>query len=134
MALKLPAPGLIITLIGFFGLMFWVNKTAHKAQGLLAVFAFTGFLGYTPAEAHVHADDLGDSFTEGVGDADPDLPPLDEDALGAIGVKPAQQKMRVQQIWHWLYVRGATDFEQMTSVSMNTENACTTPWLPGCGT
>lgn len=47
MALKLPAPGLIITLIGFFGLMFWVNKTAHKAQGLLAVFAFTGFLGYT---------------------------------------------------------------------------------------
>ena len=47
MALKLPAPGLIVTLVGFFGLMFWVNKTAHKAQGLLAVFAFTGFLGYT---------------------------------------------------------------------------------------
>src|SRR3954468_23845271 len=39
------------------------------------------------------------------------------EALGAIGVPPAQQKMRVQQIWHWLYVRGATDFEQMTSVS-----------------
>ncbi len=47
MALKLPSPGLIITLIGFFGLSFWINKTAHKAQGLLAVFAFTGFLGYT---------------------------------------------------------------------------------------
>ena len=47
MALKLPAPGLIVTLIGFFGLMFWVNKTAHTAQGLLAVFAFTGFLGYS---------------------------------------------------------------------------------------
>ncbi len=39
------------------------------------------------------------------------------DALGVIGVEPAQQKMRVQQLWHWLYVRGATDFEQMTSVS-----------------
>jgi 23S rRNA (adenine2503-C2)-methyltransferase len=39
------------------------------------------------------------------------------DALGAIGVEPSQQKMRVQQLWHWLYVRGATDFEQMTSVS-----------------
>jgi 23S rRNA (adenine2503-C2)-methyltransferase len=39
------------------------------------------------------------------------------EALGAIGVAPAQQKMRVQQLWHWLYVRGATDFEQMTSVS-----------------
>jgi 23S rRNA (adenine2503-C2)-methyltransferase len=39
------------------------------------------------------------------------------EALGAIGVKPAQQKMRVQQIWHWIYVRGAQSFEQMTSVS-----------------
>src|SRR5713226_4851667 len=39
------------------------------------------------------------------------------DALGTIGVAPAQRKMRVQQIWHWLYVRGATRFEQMTSVS-----------------
>jgi 23S rRNA (adenine2503-C2)-methyltransferase len=25
--------------------------------------------------------------------------------------------MRVQQLWHWLYVRGAQDFDQMTSVS-----------------
>src|SRR6185503_11905114 len=39
------------------------------------------------------------------------------EALGAIGIAPAQQKMRAQQIWHWLYVRGATSFEQMTSVS-----------------
>ena len=39
------------------------------------------------------------------------------EALGAVGVEPSQQKMRVQQLWHWLYVRGATDFEQMTSVS-----------------
>src|SRR5215204_5473511 len=39
------------------------------------------------------------------------------EALGAIGVKPAQQKMRAQQIWHWLYVRGAQSFEKMTSVS-----------------
>src|ERR1700694_3874859 len=37
--------------------------------------------------------------------------------LGAIGVPEAQRRMRVQQIWHWLYVRGATRFEQMTSVS-----------------
>ena len=29
------------------------------------------------------------------------------EALGAIGVPPAQRKMRVQQIWHWIYVRGA---------------------------
>src|SRR5258707_3565569 len=39
------------------------------------------------------------------------------DALGRIGVAPAQRKMRAQQIWHWLYVRGATGFDQMTSVS-----------------
>jgi len=39
------------------------------------------------------------------------------DALGALGVPERQQRMRVQQIWHWLYVRGATDFEAMTSLS-----------------
>src|SRR6201999_890718 len=38
-------------------------------------------------------------------------------ALGAIGVAASQQKMRVQQIWHWIYVRGATRFDQMSSVS-----------------
>ena len=39
------------------------------------------------------------------------------EALGAVGVKPEQQKMRVQQLWHWIYVRGAQSFDQMTSVS-----------------
>jgi 23S rRNA (adenine2503-C2)-methyltransferase len=39
------------------------------------------------------------------------------EALGTIGVAPSQQKMRVQQLWHWIYVRGAQRFEQMTSVS-----------------
>src|SRR6187401_2866206 len=38
-------------------------------------------------------------------------------ALGAAGVAPAQQKMRVQQLWHWIYVRGVQGFDQMTSVS-----------------
>jgi len=37
--------------------------------------------------------------------------------LGAIGVPEAQRKMRVQQLWHWIYFRGFTEFEQMTSVS-----------------
>jgi 23S rRNA (adenine2503-C2)-methyltransferase len=39
------------------------------------------------------------------------------EALIAIGVPPSQIKMRVQQIWHWLYVRGATGFDAMTSIS-----------------
>ena len=37
--------------------------------------------------------------------------------LGYIGVAPAQRKMRVQQLWHWMYVRGAQDFETMSSIS-----------------
>src|SRR5262245_58878278 len=39
------------------------------------------------------------------------------EALASIGVPVAQRKMRVQQIWHLLYVRGAEDFSAMTSVS-----------------
>src|ERR1700710_840772 len=37
--------------------------------------------------------------------------------LGAIGVQPSQRKMRVQQLWHWIYVRGAQNFADMTSIS-----------------
>jgi 23S rRNA (adenine2503-C2)-methyltransferase len=37
--------------------------------------------------------------------------------LGTIGVMPAQRKMRVQQLWHWMYVRGAQTFDAMTSIS-----------------
>jgi 23S rRNA (adenine2503-C2)-methyltransferase len=40
--------------------------------------------------------------------------------LGEIGVPPRQQKMRVQQLWHWIYFRGAKSFEEMTSVSKET--------------
>lgn len=47
MALNLPHPGLIVTLVGFYGLLFWVHKAANTSMGLVAVFAFTGFLGYT---------------------------------------------------------------------------------------
>lgn len=39
------------------------------------------------------------------------------DSLGAIGVPAAQRKMRAQQLWHWLYVRGARDFAEMTNVA-----------------
>ncbi len=42
------------------------------------------------------------------------------DALGALGVPEAQRKMRVQQLWHWLYFRGARNFDEMTSVSKDT--------------
>ncbi|MGJ5203951.1 23S rRNA (adenine(2503)-C(2))-methyltransferase RlmN [Bradyrhizobium sp. HKCCYLR20261] len=42
--------------------------------------------------------------------------------LGEIGVPERQQKMRVQQLWHWLYFRGARSFDEMTSVSKHTRN------------
>jgi 23S rRNA (adenine2503-C2)-methyltransferase len=38
-------------------------------------------------------------------------------ALAEIGVPERESRMRVSQIWHWIYFRGATDFEQMSSVS-----------------
>ena len=38
-------------------------------------------------------------------------------AIGSLGVPDAQRKMRVQQLWHWIYFRGFTSFEDMTSVS-----------------
>ncbi len=38
-------------------------------------------------------------------------------ALGEAGVPERQRRMRVQQIWHWLYVRGAQDFDAMTTLS-----------------
>ena len=38
-------------------------------------------------------------------------------ALGAAGVPDRQQRMRTAQLWHWLYVRGVSDFAVMTNVS-----------------
>ncbi len=38
-------------------------------------------------------------------------------ALGAIDVPERQRRMRVQQIWQWLYVRGAQGFDEMTTLS-----------------
>jgi 23S rRNA (adenine2503-C2)-methyltransferase len=37
--------------------------------------------------------------------------------LGEIGVAAKQQKMRTAQLWHWIYVRGAKTFDEMTSIS-----------------
>jgi len=39
------------------------------------------------------------------------------DALGSFGVPQAQIKMRVQQLWHWIYFRGVTSLDEMSSVS-----------------
>ncbi|TDH37699.1 23S rRNA (adenine(2503)-C(2))-methyltransferase RlmN [Pseudohoeflea suaedae] len=46
---------------------------------------------------------------------------LDREELGAalaeLGIPQKQIRMRVSQIWHWLYVRGASDFADMHNVA-----------------
>jgi 23S rRNA (adenine2503-C2)-methyltransferase len=37
--------------------------------------------------------------------------------LGRIGVPEKQRRMRARQIWHWIYHRGALNFEAMTDIS-----------------
>lgn len=45
--LKLPHPGLVVTLVGYFGLLYLTSRFRDQALGLVFVFALTGFMGYT---------------------------------------------------------------------------------------
>jgi len=51
----------------------------------------------------------------------PSLVGLSRDALaaklGEAGVPARQARMRATQLWHWIYLRGATDFATMTNIS-----------------
>ena len=47
MLMKLPHPGLLLTLGGYFGLLFLTAKFRDSMLGLAFVFALTGFMGYT---------------------------------------------------------------------------------------
>jgi 23S rRNA (adenine2503-C2)-methyltransferase len=68
----------------------------------------TGPIEKTPLERYVAPDK-----PSLIGWSRPQL----SDALGDLGVPQAQRKMRVQQLWYWIYFRGLTSFEAMTSVS-----------------
>ena len=46
-ALALPSPGIILTLVGYFGLLYEVHKLRNSGWALAAVFCMTGFMGYT---------------------------------------------------------------------------------------
>jgi modulator of FtsH protease len=46
-AFALPHPGLLLTLAGFFGLLFLTSKLRNSGWGVLSVFGLTGFMGYT---------------------------------------------------------------------------------------
>ena len=43
----LPYPGVLITMVGYFGLLFAVMRLRNSGWGVLLVFALTGFMGYT---------------------------------------------------------------------------------------
>lgn len=47
MAFGWPHPGMILTLVGYFGLLFLTTRFRNSALGLLCVFALTGFMGLT---------------------------------------------------------------------------------------
>jgi 23S rRNA (adenine2503-C2)-methyltransferase len=54
-------------------------------------------------------------------DAKPSLVGMSREDIGAalrgIGIEDRQIRMRTAQIWHWIYLRGASQFSQMTNVS-----------------
>ena len=39
------------------------------------------------------------------------------EALGSLGLAEREVKMRVAQLWHWIYFRGATDFSAMLNIA-----------------
>jgi modulator of FtsH protease len=47
MTLNLPHPGILVTLIGYFGLLFLTTKLRNSVWGIASVFALTGFMGLT---------------------------------------------------------------------------------------
>ena len=47
MVMNLPPFGMIITMVGYFGLLFLTSKFSNSGLGLVFIFALTGFMGLT---------------------------------------------------------------------------------------
>ncbi len=47
MAFSWPHPGMVLTLVGYFGLLMLTTKFRNSSLGILFVFALTGFMGLT---------------------------------------------------------------------------------------
>jgi modulator of FtsH protease len=65
MAFSLPHPGMVITLVGYFGLLWATHKFANSGLGLLFVFLLTGFMGLTLGpiiSAYIQAFSNGDQL------------------------------------------------------------------------
>lgn len=57
-ALQWPAPGMLLSLAGSLGLLFLVHAVRNSGWALPAVFAFTGFMGWTIGPAIARTLDL----------------------------------------------------------------------------
>ncbi|MEO9169255.1 MAG: 23S rRNA (adenine(2503)-C(2))-methyltransferase RlmN [Aestuariivirga sp.] len=44
------------------------------------------------------------------------------DILADVGVAEKQRRMRMRQLWHWMYNRGVTDFSVMTDISKDMQH------------
>lgn len=65
MVLNLPHPGMLVTLVGYFGLLFLTTKLRNSAWGLVSIFALTGFMGLTLGpiiNMYLHAFANGDQL------------------------------------------------------------------------
>ena len=47
MVTNIPHPGLLITLVAYFGLLFLIQRLKDSVWGIVSVFALTGFMGLT---------------------------------------------------------------------------------------
>lgn len=47
MQLQLPYPGVLLTIVGYYGLLFGIMRLRNSAWSIALVFALTGFMGYT---------------------------------------------------------------------------------------
>ena len=47
LTMNISRPNIMIFLLGAYGLMFVTHKLANSAWGILSIFAFTGFMGYS---------------------------------------------------------------------------------------
>ncbi len=54
---------------------------------------------------------------DGATDTRLNLVGLDQDELGAVLAPHGIEGFRLRQLWQWIYYRGATDFDQMTSLA-----------------
>ena len=52
-------------------------------------------------------------------------------ALAAAGLEPRAARMRASQVWHWVYHRGATEFDAMTNIARDVQGVLAAHFVVG---